>query len=71
MSNKLNFVVAFFLAGGLFASTAHAGIVNPGEYIGGDALYVAAADWDPQGGGGLFFADSGDGTDGWGTRAPQ
>ena len=26
---------------------ANAGIVNPGEYIGGDAAYVFHADWEP------------------------
>lgn len=55
---------------------ANAGVCSPGDYIGGDSTGTSPsctnnASWNPQGGGGLFFANSGDGSAGWGTRAPQ
>ena len=53
------------------AGSTNAGIVNPGEYIGGDAQYVTWNHWNPIDQTSLFHADSSDGTTGWGTRAPR
>ena len=65
--------VAFVLS---MVCSANAGICSPGDYIGGDSTGLSPSctnnpSWNPQGGGGLFFANSGDGTSGSGTRAPQ
>lgn len=56
--------------------SVNAGVCSQGDYIGGDATGTSSSctnnpSWNPQGGGGLFFADSGNGSAGWGTRAPQ
>lgn len=56
--------------------SVNAGVCSQGDYIGGDATGTSPSctnnpSWNPQGGGGLFFADSGNGSAGWGTRAPQ
>jgi hypothetical protein len=59
----LFFCVLMFV---VVAVNANAGIVNLGEYIGGDIQFVPHAQWH----GGSFIASDSD-AGGWGTRAPE